>query len=281
MHMYKNHTKSGEKQASEKLLNAGGKPARMEFLQFLSCLEGASVTSGIRPPAHTSIILGQLSYLGISYVFRSWKRSTTEHVWAGVFEVVELEAFLLASLENNCLWMSRDLNLHVGALKRRAGRFKTLLKQLLLMLHSLQMLSREQVELIGGHGCCPSPASVPSHWDSISWAAPLVTVSSTNSFSVQGSCKLVHFYWKCSEAGIVPVGWAVFTQVYLLFFHVKLFLTSVFGFLPLAIFFLGLSSPSEYLSFSITLFCFFQFNYLLPQFHDKWCNVFLSPNSFL
>lgn len=124
--------------------------------------------------------------------------------------------------------MSRDLNLHVGALKRRAGRLKTLLKQLqLLMLHWLQMLSREQVELIGGHGCCPSPALVPLHWDSISWAAPLVTVPSTNSSSAHGSCKLVHFYWKCSEAGIVSAGQAVFTQVYLLFFHLKWFLVLV------------------------------------------------------
>lgn len=90
--------------------------------------------------------------------------------------------------------MSRDLNLHVGALKRRAGRLEALLKQLLLMLHSLQTLSREQVELVGGHGCCPSPASVPLHWESFSWVAPLVTVSSTNSSAVQGSCKLVHFY---------------------------------------------------------------------------------------
>lgn len=57
--------------------------------------------------------------------------------------------------------MSRDLNLHVGALKRRAGRFKTLLKQLLLMLHLLQMLSREQVGLIDGHDCCHSPTLGP------------------------------------------------------------------------------------------------------------------------
>lgn len=170
--------------------------------------------------------------------------------------------------------MSRDLNLHVGALKRRAGRFKTLLKQLLLMLHSLQMLSREQVELISGHGCCPSPTLVPLHWDSVSWAAPPVTVSSTNSSSAQGSCKLVHFYWKCSEAGIICVSWAVFTSVYLLFFHLKLLLTFVFGFLLLAIFFICFSSSSEYLFFSITLFCFFQFNYLLPQFHHKSCIFF-------
>ena len=64
--------------------------------------------------------------------------------------------------------MSRDLNLHVGALKRRAGRFKTLLKQLLLTLHSLQTPSGERVERSGGKDGCASPASVPLFWEPVS-----------------------------------------------------------------------------------------------------------------
>ena len=175
--------------------------------------------------------------------------------------------------------MSRDLNLHVGALKRRAGRFKTLLKQLLLTLHSLQTQSREQVERTRGLGCCASPASVPLRWEPVSSGCSSCDCPQHKHTPLSkihaGWCVFIE---SCSETGIVPVTLQLscFHQVYLLFFHFKLFLSFVFGFLLLATFSLGLSSPSEYLSSCITIFPFSQFNYLLPQVHDKSLNLFLT-----
>lgn len=51
-----------------------GQTSKDGVLQFLSFLVGACVSSGESPPAYhleASITLGQLAYLGISYIFRS------------------------------------------------------------------------------------------------------------------------------------------------------------------------------------------------------------------
>lgn len=93
-----------------------------------------------------------------------------------------------------------------GALKRRAGRFKPLLKQLLLTLESLQTPSREGAERRGGTMAAPHLPRYLVLGAHLLGLLLLQLSPARTRFSVQDSrTSWCVFIESCSEAGIVPV----------------------------------------------------------------------------